>query len=339
MKRYSIFQKHKRRGNMTWYGRISENGLFHVISLGTKKKADAIAWLDLMNAQKFLPEGFASDKPDAHLVELKNKFVDSIEVANSASDATVRAYQLRLSYFLEWATSRGKKLVSQVSDKDAVEFSTVIATKYAPKTASEILKLTKAMFSFSQRIYKTIGNPFEYVRRPKLKRTAKGFWTPEEINAILASAPSTSFRKFWALMAFAGLRFFEARDLRWKDVADGKITLIGKGDKLATVPVSERLKNELGESGNPDETIVPAGTFANNTTSIRTLRVAVIKAGLDPDGANNHKFRHSFASNLIRSGVNIKAVQQLMRHESIDITLNTYSHLMQDDLKDAINAI
>lgn len=37
--------------------------------------------------------------------------------------------------------------------------------------------------------------------------------------------------------------------------------------------------------------------------------------------------------------MNVKAVQQLMRHESIDITLNTYSHLMQDDLKDAINAI
>ena len=113
----------------------------------------------------------------------------------------------------------------------------------------------------------------------------------------------------------------------------------GKGDKLATVPVSERLKNEIGEPGNQDETIVAAGTFANNTTSIRTLRAAVIKAGLDPDGANNHKFRHSFASNLIRSGVNVKAVQQLMRHESIDITLNTYSHLMQDDLKNAINAI
>lgn len=42
MKRYSIFQKHKAKGNMTWYGRISESGLFHVVSLGTKKKADAV---------------------------------------------------------------------------------------------------------------------------------------------------------------------------------------------------------------------------------------------------------------------------------------------------------
>ena len=53
----------------------------------------------------------------------------------------------------------------------------------------------------------------------------------------------------------------------------------------------------------------------------------------------HHRFRHSFASNLIRSGVNIKVVQQLMRHESIQITLNTYSHLLDYDLSDAIEAL
>jgi integrase len=156
---------------------------------------------------------------------------------------------------------------------------------------------------------------------------------------ILAAAPTPEYRKFWALMAFAGLRYFEARDLKWKDIDDGKITLVGKGGKLATVPVSERLQAELGVPGDADATIVAPGTFANNTTSIRALKAAVAKVGLNPDGANNHKFRHSFASNLIRSGINIKAVQQLMRHDSIDITLNTYSHLLQNDLKDAVNVI
>ena len=339
MKRYSVFQKHKARGNMTWYGRIAEDGLFHVVSLGTKKKADAIAWLDLMNAQKFLPEGFVKEKPDANLVELSHKFIDSCETANNASFATIRAYQLRISYFLEWAKEHGKSLVSQISDKDAVDFSTLIATRYAPKTAGEIIKLTKAMFTFSHKIYKTEGNPFEYVRKPKLKQSAKGFWTVEEINLILAAAPTTEYRKFWALMAFAGLRYFEARDLRWKDIADDKITLIGKGNKLSTIPVSERLKAEIGAPGDADTTIVTPGTFANNTTSIRALKAAVAKVGLNPEGTNNHKFRHSFISNLIRSGINIRAVQQLARHDSVEITLNTYSHLLQNDLKDAVNAI
>ena len=111
------------------------------------------------------------------------------------------------------------------------------------------------------------------------------------------------------------------------------------GGKLATVPVSERLQAELGAPGDAEATIIAQGTFANNTTSIRALKAAVAKVGLNPEGANNHKFRHSFASNLIRSGINIKAVQQLMRHDSIDITLNTYSHLLQNDLADAVNAI
>lgn len=324
---------------MTWYGRIAEDGLFNVISLGTKKKADAIAWLDLQNAKKFLPEGFAQNKPDANLIELSHKFIDYCETANNANTLTIKAYQLRISYFIDWAKNHEKKLVSQISDKDAIDFSTYIATRYAPKTAGEILKLAKAIFTFSQKIYKTVGNPFEYVRKPKIKQNVKGFWTPEEIKKILENSPNIEYRKFWALMAYAGLRYFEARDIRWKDIKDDKITLIGKGDKLSSIPLSNSLKDEIGIFGDPESTIVKQGTFANNTVSIRALKGAIIKAGLNPDGANNHKFRHSFASNLIRSGVNVKAVQQLMRHESIDITLNTYSHLLQDDLKDAVNAI
>jgi len=82
-----------------------------------------------------------------------------------------------------------------------------------------------------------------------------------------------------------------------------------------------------------------ASKYSDNTMSCRALRKAVQEAGLDPSDATNHKFRHSFASNLIRAKVNIKAVQQLMRHENVDLTLNTYSHLLKDDLEAAANAI
>ncbi|WP_083564638.1 tyrosine-type recombinase/integrase [Fibrobacter sp. UWOV1] len=60
-------------------------------------------------------------------------------------------------------------------------------------------------------------------------------------------------------------------------------------------------------------------------------------AGYKSDDATNHKWRHSFASNLIRSGVGPKIVQQLMRHEDVRQTLDTYSHLLQDDLEKALN--
>ena len=149
---------------------------------------------------------------------------------------------------------------------------------------------------------------------------------------ILAAAPTPEYRKFWALMAFAGLRYFEARDLKWKDIDDGKITLVGKGGKLATVPVSERLLAELGAPGDAEATIIAQGTFANNTTSIRALKAAVAKVGLNPEGANNHKFRHSFASNALRAGIGIDVVRRLLRHSNIATTMNIYAHLLDEDL-------
>ncbi len=339
MKKYSIFQKHKAKGNMTWYGRIAEDGLFHVQSLGTKKKADAIAWLNLMNAKKFLPEAFAEGKPDIELSKLSLKFMEYVEVANGTSQATLKAYRLRLSYFQDWAKARKKTRLTQITEADAVDFSSKVATNYAPKTAGEIIKLTKAMFDFSARTYKTIGNPFAYIKRPKVHQTEKLFWTPEEIDAILEHAPNAEFRKFWALMAFAGLRYFEAKSLKWKDIASGNLIVTGKGKKLASLPISTRLHRELGAIGNPEETIVKEGTIVENTSSIRVLRRACLAAKLPAEGVNNHRFRHSYASNLIRAGVGVKTVQALMRHESAKLTLDLYSHLLPSDLQKAVETI
>ena len=71
-----------------------------------------------------------------------------------------------------------------------------------------------------------------------------------------------------------------------------------------------------------------------------SVKVAARNAGIEFQGeATNHRFRHSFASNLIRAGADIKSVQLLMRHENVEITLNTYSHLLGADLEKAVNKI
>lgn len=61
MKRYSIVQRHKSRGIKTWYGRIADGPLVRYVSLGVTRKADAMEWLHLKNAEKFFPE----KSPDA----------------------------------------------------------------------------------------------------------------------------------------------------------------------------------------------------------------------------------------------------------------------------------
>jgi len=69
----------------------------------------------------------------------------------------------------------------------------------------------------------------------------------------------------------------------------------------------------------------------------RLIKRAVEKSGIENTGiAHFHRFRHSFASNLLRMGRNIKAVQTLMRHENITLTLNTYGHLLPSDLEQVV---
>ena len=68
------------------------------------------------------------------------------------------------------------------------------------------------------------------------------------------------------------------------------------------------------------------------------LKRSCKKAGID--GHNHlHKFRHSFASNLLRNGGNIIAVSKLMRHATPSMTLNVYSHVLPDDLGETLKLL
>lgn len=115
--------------------------------------------------------------------------------------------------------------------------------------------------------------------------------------------------------------------------------VVGKGDKEAFLPISDRLKAEIKRYGKLKDGMFATARFDHADRCNETLRIAVEAAGYKSDDATNHKWRHSFASNLIRSGVGPKIVQQLMRHEDVRQTLDTYSHLLQDDLEKALNEI
>ena len=338
MKRFSIFQKHKAKGNLTWYGRISEHGQFNVVSLGTTKKSDAEMWLAKMNYEKFLPQ--PPEHSDSTIIEACNKFLDKICIGSNLNYHTLKTYTKELAHFKEWCNLHKFKYVSQIRELDTIDFSASIVSRFAPKTSREIIRCVRSMMDFACRAYKVGDNPFENIKLPKVPKTRKTFWTPEEINYILDNAPSIGYRRFWAIMAFAGFRYFEAKKLKWGDIKEGNIHVVGKCNIVASVPLSDRLRRELGGRKPDDELVVPKETHVSNSVSLKALRKAVKAVGLNPVDANNHKFRHSFASNLVRAGVNLKTVHELMRHHgNIELTMETYSHLLPSDLKNAINTI
>ena len=133
-------------------------------------------------------------------------------------------------------------------------------------------------------------------------------------------------------MAFAGLRRHEANKVTADDIKDGLIRVIGKGNKEAFIPIGERLQSEIDRAGG----IIHDSR--QDSEKLRLLKGASRLANVSGH-ANPHRFRHSFVSNLIRAHVDAKRVQTLARHSQIATTLNVYSHLLQEDLKEAVDVI
>ena len=340
MKTYSICQRRKCLGDTTWYGRTSCNGIIRYESLHTKSKAVAKQWLELMNSARFLPENYfrKPEENDKTIIDATNKFLDS--VSSRSSTGTFKTYSTRINALLQFCKQQKIKTLRDFDKESALAFDIFLAHRYQSKTHREILRCIQQFANFCCEIFDMSDwRPLTVLKKPKLEKRVKSFWTPEEIDRILDWAPDRHYRLLWSLMAFAGLRYSEAVSVNALAIADNRLRIIGKGNKEAFLPISERLQKELLRFGNILELNFSRPNYSNNTYACKSLRLAVRDAGLDYSDANHHKFRHSFASNLIRAKVNIKAVQQLMRHENVDLTLNTYSHLLQDDLEAAANAI
>lgn len=340
MRSYSISQRKKSRGNLTWYGRTFEDGtLVSEVSLKTTRKADAKAWLDAMNASRFVPEAFRKTEQDREIGPAVESFLTSVSTERGPKSATYRAYRSRLKSWVEWCGRKKITALREFTRELAVEFSGETAGTDSTKTAHERIRLMRQFFAWCAETFGMEGwDPMKTVKPPKVAKRSKTFWTPEQVDAILDHAPDALFRLFWALMAFAGLRHAEALSFGASSIVDGRLRIVGKGNKEAFVPIGKRLEEEFRRVEVSDG-MFAGKRFRTSERCMMHLRRAVKACGLDPADATNHKFRHSFASNLIRSGANVKAVQQLMRHESVDITLDTYSHLLQDDLKASVDIL
>ena len=321
--RVSIIQKNKSKGVKTWYARIAdpEQGIEAYRSLKTTLKGEA----------QFLAAKALEEFKHATLdITFERGFSELMK------DRQLRGYDKKTLYMYNQAfmmlAALHKKLVTDIKPEDIAAIFSEKCERLSPGSFNVRHQYSSAIFTYFVEREWIVRSPMKKVpKRKEIKNRFPFFWTVEQINAILDNAPAPEFRITWALMAFAGLRKEEAANLNDSDIHDGYIHLIGKGNKMAKVPMSKRLRQELDRFGRP---------LPHLLSKASNVKSAARKAGIEFQGeATNHRFRHSFASNLIRAGADIKSVQMLMRHENVEITLNTYSHLLGADLEKAVDKI
>lgn len=168
-----------------------------------------------------------------------------------------------------------------------------------------------------------------------------------ELDALLDAARTHLQRLYFLFCAKAGLRAFEAASLRWEDIRwqDAVPVAIhiraGKGGREAHLPIhrsiASALQNlyEVGKTG---------WVFPGRKNHITTraaqywMTIAAQRAQLPPAKRHLHALRHSFATHLMRGGVDIRTVQELMRHSSLSTT-TIYLHVTPERLAAAVEVL
>lgn len=176
--------------------------------------------------------------------------------------------------------------------------------------------------------------------------------SPEEIYSIIDNASDLFHKSLFLSLYHAGLRSAEARALEWRDVSiDGEfVTVNGKGDKRRVVPLSEMLSEYLwGHYGCPVFFLIHPGFDAKKEKpsrskyvwgNINSFKVAwnatLRRAKLE--GITPHHFRHAFASHGLEGGTDLKSVQDMLGHASINTT-QIYLHTTHKKHREQIKKV
>lgn len=184
-------------------------------------------------------------------------------------------------------------------------------------------------------------NPAAAIAAPKAAKRLPKVLTPDEIARLVdipvADAADARDRALLELFYSSGLRLAEltALDLSHLDLADGMVRVTGKGGKARVVPVGAKARVALGDwlshrpaLAAPDEAAVFLGRGGRRLGRRAVQDIVARRArgqGL-VQPAHPHMLRHSFASHLLESSSDLRAVQELLGHANI-ATTQVYTHL------------
>ena len=279
-----------------------------------------------------------------------------LQVEKSFSENSVVSYESdiqKLMAFIEMY--HPSKSPSNVTLSDLQEFLKYISEfHFTETTQSRIISGIKHFFKFLILENYIQINPAELLETPRIMRKLPVFLSVEEIDLMLShidrSTPEGE-RNLAMLetMYSCGLRVSELINLKLSDlhINDSFISVIGKGDKQRLVPIGKSAlklidnytahhRNHISIKKNSEDMIFLSkrGTPITRQMVFYVIKDLAEKAGIKKK-LSPHTFRHSFATHLVEGGADLRAVQEMLGHESITTT-EIYTHLDQHFLRENI---
>ncbi|MET6991114.1 site-specific tyrosine recombinase/integron integrase [Sediminicola arcticus] len=235
------------------------------------------------------------------------------------------------------------------------QFIYEIAKVINPRSQARIISGLKSFFNFLIFEDYRKDNPMDLIESPKVGRKLPDTLSEDEINTLIAAIDLSKDegernRAILETLYGCGLRVSELVNLQISDLyfEEDFIKVTGKGDKQRFVPISAINKKYINiykkekrihlkiQKGHEDY------LFLNRRGRqlTRAMIFTIIKQLAETIGLNKiispHTFRHSFASHLLANGADLRAIQQMLGHESITTT-EIYMHLDRTKLSEVLN--
>lgn len=279
--------------------------------------------------------------------ELIDRYVRYLQYERNASPHTIRNYRSDLVQFRNFLAGGKEEAAVKPGSIDALRirgFLAFLLEKEKKKTSiARKLSAVRAFFKFLSREGVLAENPSSTVSTPKLTRSLPRILTEEEMNTFLDRMSQAARdgdpmlardRAILELLYASGLRVSElvGLDLRHVNFGEGMVLVRGKGRKERIVPFGSKARQAITDYLAVREKILgktktrSAALFLNARGLRLTTRSVgrLVKKYVRKFGPNiklsPHSLRHAFASHLLAEGADLRAIQEMLGHESLATT-------------------
>ena len=290
-----------------------------------------------------------------------NDFLDWIDVEQGLSSKTQENYSRFLKLFLDWLEKEKLTNIkpSELTKEHIWDYKVFLSRHYKTKDGKQLKRVTQNFYLIALRSLLTFfadkdipSLPPEKIKLTKQEEKPVHFLALDQVEKLLNEPKGKTkigLRDKAILEVFfsTGMRVAELVSLNRNQIKiqpltkDLEITIIGKGKRPRTVFFSEKtvqhLKKYLETRNDKEQALFinysgrEPGTRLKKRSMERTVKKYVISAGL-PINTSCHTLRHSFATDLLNKGVDIRTVQEFLGHKNI-VTTQIYTHVTRPQLR------
>ncbi len=275
-----------------------------------------------------------------------------LKIERGLSENSVQAYVRDIRKFAEFLEgSEQETLPVKVTETEVREFVYQTSNSISARSQARLISGLRSFFDYLIFEDYRADNPTDLIESPKLGRKLPDTLSESDIDAIFSQIDRSTpegerNRAMLETLYSCGLRVSEMIELKISDLffEEGFIRVIGKGSKQRFVPVNDHIialidnYRSLVRSGVPVQKEFEDTLFLNRrgrqisrNMVFMILKELVQKAGVKKK-VSPHTLRHSFATHLLQNGADLRAIQQMLGHESITTT-EIYMHVDRAYLK------